>query len=445
MKKNGAPKHTGRETPMKVLEQWCCLTLIVSCVVPATAQTTFWQPSQLSVSSVTSLHAGQNHFLAVGSKSSGIYGSTDGGETFRSLMPFSYYPVTGLARTSNGNLFAALVNPFQSTDGGTTWLQCNNNPGPLYDLVAGSVAASGQNVLFAGGRPAGGAEVDQSTDQGTTWNQPFSMDGYSSDSMWIAILGINSNGIALAATRSSSHSAFRARVYGLIRSTNFGATWAAVPFTPASTPDIRCLGWASNGNAFAATRQSVIRSTDFGLSWSPVDGTPPTSDIRCIALNSRDHIYLGTGDAGVFYSIDSGSSWIQQNSGLTDTTINTLAVDPDGYLFVGTERTGLFRSTLSTTSVNAARIPPATPLLLRNYPNPFNPQTTIAFNIPLSGPTTLTVWNLLGQRVTTLINEDISAGAHSIQWTAQDLPSGIYICTLRSRNTFCVRKLILSR
>jgi hypothetical protein len=68
--------------------------------------------------------------------------------------------------------------------------------------------------------------------------------------------------------------------------------------------------------------------------------------------------------------------------------------------------------------------------LLQNYPNPFNAQTTISFDLPYGGNASLTIYNILGQEVATLLNESISAGRHDVLWNAADLPSGLYFARL---------------
>ncbi len=73
---------------------------------------------------------------------------------------------------------------------------------------------------------------------------------------------------------------------------------------------------------------------------------------------------------------------------------------------------------------------PATPKTFEvksNYPNPFNPATNISFAIPEEGFVTVTVTNVLGQTVATLLSQVIRAGEHTVQWDATNLPSGVYL------------------
>ena len=69
-------------------------------------------------------------------------------------------------------------------------------------------------------------------------------------------------------------------------------------------------------------------------------------------------------------------------------------------------------------------------VLGENYPNPFNPQTTIRFGLPESAPVSLTVYDVLGQAVAQLVDGELAAGTHEVSFDAGDLPSGIYLYRL---------------
>ena len=81
--------------------------------------------------------------------------------------------------------------------------------------------------------------------------------------------------------------------------------------------------------------------------------------------------------------------------------------------------------------------------LYQNYPNPFNPVTTIEFNLPAAGKTTLTIYNLTGQEVARLVDDDLSPGIYSYDWNASELSSGIYIYKLSSNEFTESRKMVL--
>ncbi len=81
--------------------------------------------------------------------------------------------------------------------------------------------------------------------------------------------------------------------------------------------------------------------------------------------------------------------------------------------------------------------------LFQNYPNPFNPATKISFALPNSGLVQLKVFNLLGQEIVTLVNEEKPAGNHSINFDASNLPSDVYLYKLQAGNFVQTRKMVL--
>jgi len=70
--------------------------------------------------------------------------------------------------------------------------------------------------------------------------------------------------------------------------------------------------------------------------------------------------------------------------------------------------------------------------LFNNYPNPFNPSTNISFNLPSSEFVELNVYNVLGQRVATILNQQMTAGTHTVAFKARNLASGVYIYQIRA-------------
>jgi Secretion system C-terminal sorting domain len=77
------------------------------------------------------------------------------------------------------------------------------------------------------------------------------------------------------------------------------------------------------------------------------------------------------------------------------------------------------------------------------YPNPFNPGTTVVYELPLPGAVSLKVYNLLGQVVCTLAEGEYRAGVQRISWNAAGLPSGVYLCRIESGGVSKTTRLLL--
>lgn len=97
----------------------------------------------------------------------------------------------------------------------------------------------------------------------------------------------------------------------------------------------------------------------------------------------------------------------------------------------------------NNTSVDESSSIPVRYTLNQNYPNPFNPVTTIKFDLPETGKVSLQVFNLLGEVVATLVNEELNAGRYSYQFNGTGLASGIYFYRMKSAQFSDVKKLIL--
>ncbi len=88
---------------------------------------------------------------------------------------------------------------------------------------------------------------------------------------------------------------------------------------------------------------------------------------------------------------------------------------------------------------------PATFALYQNHPNPFNPTTSIAFSLPTKQKVTLAIYNMLGQKVATLLDEILPAGNHSVRWQAAGMPSGFYFYHIKAGDYVATKKMVLLR
>ncbi len=105
------------------------------------------------------------------------------------------------------------------------------------------------------------------------------------------------------------------------------------------------------------------------------------------------------------------------------------------YIGIYADNFNLKKTTTNTTPIDFA--------LVGNYPNPFNPSTTISYSIPEDGKVTVKVFDVLGRELATLVNDVISAGAHSVLWNGNNFASGIYFYSVTFKNQTLYKKMLL--
>jgi hypothetical protein len=150
-------------------------------------------------------------------------------------------------------------------------------------------------------------------------------------------------------------------------------------------------------------------------------------------------------------------------SGLINTTTSALTIGQDlpgdnNYNFNGVlDEIRIFNYMLPVSQISAFYdintgvadqshvVIPSQFALAQNFPNPFNPSTTIRFAIPSPGFVTLKVFDVLGREVATLVRDRVAAGEYSVAWNAVSCASGVYYYKLETTNAVLVKKMILLR
>lgn len=130
----------------------------------------------------------------------------------------------------------------------------------------------------------------------------------------------------------------------------------------------------------------------------------------------------------------------------SSTTFSYVVTVPGNYSYVCTPHQPSMAGTFIANVVGITPIGTEVPAkfsLSQNYPNPFNPVTDIKFDIAKSSFVKLTVMNILGQEVETLVNEQMTAGSYKYDWNASALPSGIYFYMLEADGFVDTKKMML--
>lgn len=161
----------------------------------------------------------------------------------------------------------------------------------------------------------------------------------------------------------------------------------------------------------------------------------------------------------VTLSLDATSTWtvsansylssISNSAGISGTTVTNIIGNGHYVYYNSSLSANSYLNAKTYTLVNGGYLLPAgsTPTaieqtsliptgweLKHNYPNPFNPSTVINYQVPAASHVFLQVYDLLGRKISTLVNETKQAGTYNVSFNAAGLPSGVYICIIRTNN-----------
>ncbi len=408
--------------------------------------------------------------IVVGTNYYGVVRSTDDGMNWETLNNGMYFTtIKSLVADSSGSLYAVVEGKgiYKSTDEGNNWNLVNIKD----SLYNGSILSL--TALQSGGLMAyanyGGTYV---TTDYTTWN-PFtnplasnyssltigvSKNGYyfegtssgkiyrspSSSDNWIDITDTLSTNYIYKIGVKSTGEVFVLSDVGVYRSTDNGDTWQNVNGIPATYNF--SIAFSPDGDIFiggGGEGGGVYRSTDDGVDWTNLQEGLTNSGILSLATNPGGSIYAGTFD-GIFNSNDSGATWNYIGEGLASTRINSLIFTQSQYLLTGTSGSGIFKSINPfITGIKDNKNLPAAFSLKQNYPNPFNPSTKINYTLPADEKVVLKVYNIIGREVAELVNQNETAGEHSLQFDGSGLSSGVYFYSIIAGNFRETKKMIL--
>lgn len=326
---------------------------------------------------------------------------------------------------SNGVLLAGTdYGIFRSTNNGYEWYPSNIG---LTRLFVTTLTAN-ENNIFAGTSNG----IYLSADNGINWN-PINSDMYE-----VQITGILNIGDSLFAATLSD---------GVYISTDLGYSWF---ISNSGLNDPNLMGLTRVGeNIFVASRYvGVFKSTDKGLNWSVSNNGLPSELYPRIIISFDSLLFLGAG-SGVFMSDDQALNWINITPGLANTVAEVLGANNDT-LYVGPYQGGVWKRSITNILTDVKKNFNEVPdkfSLYQNYPNPFNPSTKISWQSPVSSWQTLTIYDVLGNEVATLVDEFRNAGSYEIEFSPSSFKhhtsSGVYFYRLQAGEYVETRKMIL--
>jgi hypothetical protein len=396
----------------------------------------------------------------------GVFRSTNNGNNWTAINEGMDPIVTSLA-VENSVLFVASNGGrlFLSTNMGVYWVACDTGLGGIVNslLVNGTnlYAGTGEGIFYS---PDPYAPYWLPINNGLTNKQLLSLafESYgvgnnnffagtygsgvfrstNNGSNWTAANSGMENSIVWALTAIDSNIFAGTGIEGVFHSNDNGTNWTTVN-TGLSEADVRCFTQCDSF-IFAGTWGSgVFRTSKNDISWGQVNSG--LTDLCILSLYTMDTVIFAATYSGVFLSADFGISWISFNSGLENMDAWSFNVLGE-YVYAGTSTGQVMKRPLSeiiTDTQSQLSSAPTEFLLSNNFPNPFNPSTKIKYSIPQSSNVVIKIFDVLGNEIETLVNEEKPTGTYELMWNAANLPSGVYFYQLKACSFVQTKKMIL--
>ncbi len=372
-----------------------------------------------------------------------VLGTSDGGSSWKMQAGAdTIRALLGVLPMSQNVCWAvgADTTVLKTTDGGTTWIRQHLNlalDGPWWATrVAFADSLRGWMSGFYPFRTTDSSFILRTTDGGKIWTKAY--------------LHCNCDGAYLNMV-DSIH--LFLLCYQSIARTTDGFTWQKIPLST-DVSDLQMVtpqvGWLGACNT-ECTCPGVLRTIDSVVTWN-------FQKIFCAALPA---IYISFVDTSrgwmvepypyvqIWNTTDGGANWTKQDERPAETRVD------DGIYFldslhgwmVGTEGMVLHTSNggVSTGVEKGGTAIPRQFGLFQNHPNPFNPSTSIRYEMPGKRFVTVKVYDLLGREITTLVNETKPPGIYEVNWNASNVVSGVYFYIMRAGHQSITRKMLVIR
>jgi hypothetical protein len=383
----------------------------------------------------------------------GVYAKGSPAANWSKAFPSQgYLPASPLFLDGAGSVYTlgAKINPtngqsvrsnWKSTDGGTTW-----NP----DSVGLGVIGGGQNLIYW---------VDETGVQHLAgYTTPAKMYSKSPGKAWaVDTSGYGKKAIDYpTAFGSDKRGNLYAAMLDLNTYTGFvyrrpivGGSWVADTAGLGGT-QVYWITVDRSGSVVLGTISGVYRK--IGTSWSKIPSPPGLNGYNAfvVSVDSTGALVAGFSTLaglnyawrGVYATRNNGASWTYL--GLDSLSVRGLVSYGDTtYAYTYADGFYKLRSPASGTSSVSETVAPVTFQLDQNYPNPFNPSTLIRFSVPERNRYSLKIFDVLGREITRLLDSDLEAGIHEVQFDASRYSSGVYFYQLQSKSAVLTRKLVL--
>jgi photosystem II stability/assembly factor-like uncharacterized protein len=319
---------------------------------------------------------------------------------------------------------------WKTTNAGQNWVQVFNQPNGFINAIV-MFRTTPANGLMTGDPVGGRWSIWKTTNTGNTWDstgyylsQNGTETGYN-NSLWIASQEYAGMGY-------DSSIWFGTNNYRIYHSSNYGVNWVVQSTQPEQNSYAVAFIWYDG----LTGGSNLLRTTNYGTNWtavtssgtgnfggfvlyfSPVDN--PYANY-CWYVRNTNSVYRGW----------NGSNWTVEYTVTSGTYRHITQARNGTYMWAVRTLGGISKCSCYPLSIK--QISSETPLhfnLSQNFPNPFNPTTTIQFSIPVKSKIMLRIFDVMGKEITRLVEGNYNAGSYEVFWDATAYSSGIYYYSL---------------
>jgi len=365
--------------------------------------------------------------IAVGEKGEFIK-STDGGSGWVKGNSFTT-KFLNTAFLINENIYYAAGDSgaiFRTSDGGIHWSDQTNYK--KYDIQSIYFTDENNGMVAGGYQDGERAFIYKTTNAGTNWFEAY-------DSLGLGQLN--------SLTFVNELSGYCAGNNGnILRTYDGGYSWESENIF---SGNLYSVSFRDTKNGLISGETGMIfKTTNGGSNWDyMISGF--YSDIYSVKYLSEDMAVAAGQEGTILFSRNDGINW-QKEFRITKNDIHSVEFNFENKIFAAGEYGTIIYSDIKDPKLLASankniEIPEAT--LSSNYPNPFNPATTIKFDIRTPAFTKLSVFDVLGREIKTLVNEELKTGSYSLVFDGSEFNSGVYFYRLTSGDFVETKRMLL--
>ena len=387
-----------------------------------------------------------------------IYHSPDGGETWEMQFeqPNSHFRSVGFFDELNGWVgnvgegeFGAIdsTNLYFTEDGGASWSPFNDFSGPSPNGLCG-IQVINDSVLYAVGRVRGPGFFVKTSDKGVNWTS-YSFNQYVSVAGLIDLHFFSPDTGFIVGLTDADHNQSRGIV---LKTTDGGETWMPVHISSRLGEWAWKIHFPSNNVGYVSLQRNYespiyfLKTVDGGATWDEMLFMNDYYFIQGIGFIDENLGWMGGNSSyPTFVTTDGGYNWSSADFG---SRVNRFNFINNNIGFACGETIYKYTSNLGTFVKNELAKFPKNPVI--NYPNPFNPSTTISVYVPETGILKVSIIDLLGKEIITLHNAWVNEGESSkkIVWNGLDnnqslVPGGVYFCVIQNGLSIVNHKMLM--